>query len=198
MQEPIKKILDREKIRADLKYNMKAQGYSLMLWVLLIAPFYALAYWAFSLWLSAYAIFVHIVFIAIGVLVFVPLGKRLAGILMLARMLKANRYVIKTDVLTGIGKHEKRGMHLTTGGVGRGLRWEPILEDALYFEEHGRCAVETVIANALLLKDRGRLLIEQDEFELCGGGDKFYLVLPDDRIDRVVLCYNAGHYELHI
>ena len=196
--DPIKKILDREKFCADLKYNVKAHGYAMMLWFFLIVPFYALAYCAFCFWLSAYAIFVHIVFIAIGVLVFVPLGKRLARILMLARMLKADRYVIKTDVLTGIGKQEKRGMHLTTGGVRRGLRWEPILEDALYFEAHGRCAVETAIDNALSLKHRGRVLIEQNEFELFSGGDKFYLVLPADKPDRIVLCYNADRYELDI
>jgi|GEM_PF-3075956 len=181
-QEPIKKILDRERIHIHLKNKMISKWYWFALLVFLSAATYALLY-AASCWLFVrWIIVVHIVFGVIGVAVCAALVKSLLPILTLARMVKGDRYLLVEDEIDYLEENGIKGMHLVYHGLAKlsKWRWEPILEHAIVF------------------KKQGRLLVERYQLKGHSGGDKVYLVLPADKPDRVVLYYNADQYELNL
>ena len=179
MQEPTKKILDREHIHTRLKRKLIDQVIEFSCLFFLCAVFYALFYPVFYLWLRVYAIYVHIVFIAIGIAICVFLRPRLSRIFLLSRMLSAHRYLVVEDEIEFVEENAIKGMHFVLHGH-RGLRWEPRIEHAIMF------------------KMRGKHPFERYELENCDGGDKVYLVLPEHKPEKVVLCYLAEQYELHI
>ena len=102
MQEPIKKILDRERIHIHLKNKMISKWYWFALLVFLSAATYAMFYaaccWLFVCWI----IVVHIVFGVIGVAILAVLVKNLLPILTLARMVKGDRYLLVEDEIDGL------------------------------------------------------------------------------------------------
>lgn len=182
MQEPIKKILDRERIHTQLKNKLISGCYWFALLAFLSAATYALLY-AASCWLFVrWIIVVHIVFGLIGVAILAALVKNLLPILTLARMVKGDRYLLVEDEIDYLEENGIKGMHLVYHGLAKLSKWrrEPILEHAIVF------------------KKQGRLLVERYQLKSHSGGDKVYLVLPADKPDRVVLYYNADQYELNL
>ena len=120
---------------------------------------------------------VHIVFLSIAAVLAIPFIKYLRPILTLARMRNGN-YLLVEDEIDYINENVIKGMHLVMRG--RSLRWEPILEHSLVF------------------KSNGKLLVERHQLEGHRGGDKVYVVLTKHKPKRVILCYSAEQYELHI
>lgn len=170
--ESYKKILDHELIRAHLRSNM-------IHWIIVVALnfvlwgiSYALLYYGLFYWLRRWV--VHVIFGALGALLLWWLGKLAYRAYTFARPLIDGRYVVVEDKIEYLEENAIKGMHLTLRG--RRLRWEPILE------------------NALFLKENGRLKVEPWELKDHDGGDKIYLVLSE-RSRKIVLYYNADHYE---
>ncbi len=180
--EPIKKILDRERIHTHLKNKMISKCYILALLVFLSAATYALFYAGCYHLFIRWAVAVHIVFAVVAVAACVPLGKRTAYIFMLARMVRGDRYLLIEDEIDYIEENGIKGMHLAYHACSRlrKWRWEPIIEHALFFKQHGR------------------MLIERYELKNHDGGDKVYLVVPENKPNRIILYYNADQYELNL
>ncbi len=174
--EPIKKILDRERIRTDLKNRLLSKSYFLGGWTILLLVPYLLMYLAFYNVVEN-TIIVHIVFLTLLAVLAIPFVKHLRPILTLARMRNDN-YLFVEDEIDFIKENVIKGMHLVLRS--RSLRWEPILEHAIVFKTHGE------------------LLVERYQLEGHKGSDKVYVVLSRHKPERVILCYNAEQYELHM
>lgn len=172
--EPIKKILDRERIRTDLKNRLLSKCYVLGGWTVLLLTLYLLLYLAFYNTVEK-TIIVHIVFLSIAAVLAIPFVKHLRPILTLARMRNGN-YLLVEDEIDFIKENVIKGMHLVMRS--RSLRWEPILEHAIVFKTHGK------------------LLLERHQLEGHKGGDKVYVVLSKHKPERAILCYNANQYKL--
>ena len=184
MQEydPIKKILNRERIHTHLKNKMISGCYMLALLAFLSLATWVLFYLTMYHWFARWTVFVHIVFIPLAVMILALLVKKLLPILALARMVKGDRYIVVEDEIDYLEENGIKGMHLAYHSVSRisKWRWEPIIEHAIVF------------------KNKGRLLVERYQLKGHDRGDKVYLVLPEDRPDHIVLYFNANQYELDI
>jgi transcriptional regulator with XRE-family HTH domain len=55
--------------------------------------------------------------------------------------------------------------------------------------------VERGVVSALFLKDHGKVLVDRWELKDHDGGDKIYLVIPEYNPRKILLYYNADHYE---
>lgn len=172
--EPIKKILDRERIRTDLKNKLLSKSYFLGGWTVLLLTLYLLLYLAFYNTVEK-TIIVHIVFLSIAAVLAIPFVKHLRPILTLARMRNEN-YLLVEDEIDYINENVIKGMHLVMRS--RSLRWEPIHEHAVVFKTHGK------------------LLLERHQLEGYKGGDKVYVVLTKHKPERAILCYNTNQYKL--
>ena len=176
-------ILDRERIHTQLKNKMLDRIYAFLFRFFLFTLTYALFYTGFYFWLRTYAIYVHIAFIAIGVIICVVLWRRLPQIFMLSRMVREHRYLVVEDEIDYLEENAIKGVHWVFHPSAFGhssLRREPRIEHSIIFKKHGR------------------LLVEQHELKGYNKGDKVYLVLPEHKAEPVVLFYHARQYELHI
>ena len=172
--ESYKKILNLNRIRTDLKNNMIHWVIIYALNLILLGIPYALIYCGLWYWLRHWG--VHAAFAVLGLILLHYLAKWGRRICTFARPLVGGRYTVVEDEIKYIEENAIKGMHLAWHG--RHLRWEPIIEHALFLKEHGR------------------LQVDRWELKDHDGGDKIYLVIPEYNPCKILLYYNADHYEL--
>jgi hypothetical protein len=172
-RESYKKILNHNRIQTDLRRKMIQRISVLSLHLFFWGIFYSVMYGAFWHLLRHWA--VHVVFVALGLVLLLWLSKLGYRIYTFARPLVGGRYTVVEDEIEYMKENAITGMHLIWRG--RYLRWEPALE------------------NALFLKDHGKVLVDRWELKDHDGGDKIYLVIPEYNPRKILLYYNADHYE---